>query len=73
MDDLIEALTIFRKYMEPGSYNFARPTHCEHDVLMVSVTAAEWVSGDDKDRLERLGFSWSDEYECYVSYRFGSA
>ncbi len=67
MKDLIEALTIFLKYMPDCCY----PTHCEHDVMMVGV-AQEEISHEDKIRLEELSFQWSNEYDCFISYRFGS-
>lgn len=70
MKDLIEALTIFEKYIKENKYS---PTHCEHDVFMVTGGITEdMVSDEDKFRLEKLSFRWSDEYECWISYRFGS-
>lgn len=67
MDDLIKALQIFRKY---GNPNY--PTHCEHDVLYVSIEP-ETVSEDDKDELEKLGFYPENEYGMFRSYQFGSS
>lgn len=67
MDDLIAALQIFRKYT-----NSRWPTHCEHDVMMVGVNPED-VTAEDKQKLKELGFSESDEYEVFVSFRFGSA
>lgn len=72
MKDLIEALTIFMKYGKADAY---APTHCEHDVLMIAglgIESAEDVSAEDRVSLDKLGFHWSDEYDCFVSYRFGS-
>ena len=68
MDDLIEALQIFQKYK-----NAKRPTNCEHDELMIMDVEESEVSDKDKERLDELGFFWSDEYDCYISYIFGSA
>ena len=69
MDQLIEALTIFRKYR-----NERRPTHCEHDTLMIMRVTQEEVSADDQKKLEELGFYWSSEDDgCWQSFRFGSA
>lgn len=67
MDDLIKALTIFRKYGNPDS-----PTHCEHDVLYVVISPAV-VSVEDKTALEALGFhpDYGNETMFY-SFRFGS-
>lgn len=69
MDQLIEALTIFRKYK-----NVRHPTHCEHDVLMIMAVTQDEVSDEDQKRLDELGFHWSDADDgCWASYRFGSA
>ena len=65
MDDLIEALTILRKYGNPDL-----PTHCEHDILSVSIDP-DLVSGEDQAILEDLGFHPGD-YENFESYKFGS-
>lgn len=67
MNDLIEALNIFRKYK-----NSDYPTHCEHAILMIADITEE-VSDEDKNRLEELGFFWDNEHDCWMSYRFGSA
>lgn len=64
MDDLIEALQIFRKYANP-----ARPTHCEHVELWIMEVGE--VSAADAKRLDELGFRWDGE--GWYSYRFGSA
>lgn len=68
MGDLIKALNIFLKYKD--SYS---PTHCEHDVLYVVGISYEEVLDEDKEELKKLGFSWSNEIDCWCSYRFGSA
>ena len=65
MDDLIEALTIFRKYGNPEY-----PTHCEHDELSVDIDP-ELVSDEDKKKLDDLGFL-ADEDGHFVSFKFGS-
>jgi hypothetical protein len=73
MKDLIEALTILMKYGGADTYS---PTHCEHDVLMVlggGEVSETSVSDVDKARLGELGFFWNEQYECWASYRFGSA
>jgi hypothetical protein len=66
MSDLIEALTIFRKYADPDS-----PTNCSHDVLWVGVSP-ELVSAEDRQRLDALGFFPSEENLGFMSFRFGS-
>lgn len=68
MDKLIQALQIFMKYK-----NEAHPTHCEHDIMMVVDISKEEVSNEDKTKLDELGFHWNKEYDCWASYRFGSA
>ena len=70
MDDLIKALTILRKYTKPNEHS---PTHCEHDILLVMDIEQEKVSAADTATLKDLGFFWSGEYDCWGSFRFGSA
>ena len=65
MDDLIEALQIFRKYGNPGC-----PTHCEHDELFVMIEPSG-VSPEDIVRLGELGFFPDGDY--FRSFTFGSA
>jgi len=70
MNDLIEALTILAKYANAED---KWPTHCEHDVLHVHCGIYHTaVSKEDQDKLNTLGFFWSEESECFISYRFGS-
>lgn len=68
MEDLIEALQIFLKYR-----NEHYPTHCEHDIMMVGRITEDEVSAEDRQRLGELSFTWNTEYDCWTSYRFGSA
>lgn len=68
MDELIQALTIFKKYR-----NEKWPTHCEHDVLMIMAVGENEMSEEDTKAVEKLGFTWSDEYDCWASYKFGRA
>lgn len=69
MDDLIKALTIFRKYMG-GDHPY--PTACEHDVLYVNCNP-EKVSDEDKVTLEELGFFPDEELgDCFCSFKYGS-
>jgi len=67
MEDLIKALQIFLKYGNPEW-----PTHCEHDVMQVCIDPMR-VSDVDREELEKLGFIVDEEYDCFKSYRFGSA
>ncbi len=66
MKKLIEALQIFLKY---GDKDY--PTHCEHDELTVDYKKAG-MSQEDVIKLEELGFHYSDENECFYSYKYGS-
>jgi hypothetical protein len=66
MEDLIKALQIFLKY---GNPNY--PTHCEHDVLRVSIDPSI-VSQEDIDELSRLGFAPDTEFDMFRSYKYGS-
>ena len=68
MDKLIEALQIFMRYK-----NEEWPTNCSHDVLAITGIEQEDVSEEDIAKLDELGFFWSDEHDCFISFRFGSA
>jgi hypothetical protein len=71
MQDLIDALTILRKYGNPE-----RPTHCEHDELQINGIDPNGVSPEDKVELDRLGFHIGDDGHgcpCFASFKFGSA
>lgn len=68
MEDLIKALTIFSKYR-----NEKWPTHCEHDILMIMGIEEDELSFEDSTEVQSLGFRWNSEYDCWTSYRFGSA
>ena len=79
MDDLIRALTIFRKYL-----NAPYPTTCEHDVMYVNGIPVSDVSVGNRLELKELGFvpdlecdndgnPIEDNYcEVWVSFKFGS-
>ena len=68
MEDLIRALQIFLKYGNPRW-----PTNCSHDVLAIMEIEPDKVSDEDKTDLCQLGFIVSEEFECFISFRFGSA
>lgn len=70
MSDLIKALTILSKYMTPSELKY--PTNCDHDILMVCCRK-QLLSDEDMAELEKCSFEWNDEYDCWTSYRFGSA
>ena len=71
MEDFIEALRIFQKYMKEDC---KWPFYCEHDILMVCCVGTDVVSEEDKKRLDELGFIPVSDYgeEIWGSYRFGS-
>lgn len=68
MEDLIEALKIFLKYTQTKY-----PTHCAHDELWIMDVTEDKVSAEDKERLDKLGFFWDEDEECFKSFRYGSA
>ncbi len=69
MDDLIEALTIFRKYTDGTK---KRCSCCIHDVFIIHIDPGK-VSKADKKRLEELSFEATDEYgPSFASEHFGS-
>ena len=70
MEKLIEALQILLKYGNPTF-----PTHCEHDVLIISgqINPVD-VSKEDIKKLDELGFFVSEEYgnKHFRSFKYGS-
>lgn len=73
MKDLIEALTIFLKYVEPDSYQSKFPTHCEHDIMYINCsTEPNDMADEDAARLGELGFDYSEDNYGWYSYAFGS-
>jgi hypothetical protein len=66
MDDLIEALTIMRKYGNPQF-----PTNCEHGELSVIVHPG-LVSPGDLARLKELWFTPDSSGVAFTSSFFGS-
>lgn len=70
MNDLIKALQIFAKVDSVANNKW--PTHCVHDVLMISADPADY-SEEDLAELDRLGFFPNEELGGFMSYKFGSA
>jgi hypothetical protein len=68
MDDLIKALTILNKYIDPSN---KWPTWCDYEELNVCVSP-ENVTSEDINELLTLGFFPNIENICFTSYRFGS-
>lgn len=71
MDDFIQAMEVFLRYLDSDSWQYRYPFQCEHDVLFVMVDP-ELVSDVDMALLDNLGFRPSDS-DSFQSYRFGSA
>ena len=67
MENLIKALTILLKYGNP--YN---PFHCEHDTLYIWDIKFSEVSEDDRKLLDSLGFFEDNEYDGFISFKYGS-
>lgn len=67
MKDLIEALKIFEKYIGDEKY----PTWAEHDEFGVNFPI-NGMSEEDIKKLDELGFFGDGEYECFVSFKYGS-
>lgn len=68
MKELIEALQIFLKYK-----NEKWPTHCEHDIMCIVGIDKDEISAEDAKRLDELSFFWNEEYDCWASFKYGSA
>ena len=64
MDDLINALQIFRKYGNP-----TYPTNCSHDELYVNIDPDD-VTDEDKKKLDKLTFF--PNKNGFISFYFGS-
>jgi hypothetical protein len=71
MTDLIKALTIFQSYL--ADENALAPPSWYQGILLVMDVKQEQVSEEDRARLKDLSFFWNDEYDCWSSFRFGSA
>ena len=70
MKDLIEALTILLKYINGDEHS---PINCTHDEMHICCDIElEDVSKEDIKSLDELGFFWDDEFEHFMSFRFGS-
>lgn len=68
MKKLIEALTIFAKYKD-----VEYPTACVHDALCIMAVTQEEVSKEDAELLDKYDFFWSQEFDCWCSFHYGSA
>lgn len=64
MDDLIEALQIFKKYTDKQDI-----ISCEDSVLIIKIEPYE-VSYTDCRTLEKLGFSANHDKNNFISYQY---
>lgn len=65
MNDMIEALQIFSKYVDPDIKSHMM-FGAEHDQIVLFEVNPEDVSPSDKTRVERLGWFLDDSEECFV-------
>lgn len=72
MNELIEALQIFAKYLTEDDQANRWPTQCSHDTLTINVRADAVTDQADRDRLAKLGFHRAPDEDCWYSFRFGS-
>jgi len=68
LSDLIKALQIFLKYRDVDC-----PTHCEHDVMVISSFTKDEISEEDRVALDKLGFHFSVTDGHWISYKYGKA
>lgn len=67
MKELIEAFQIFNKYTDDEEC-----IQCDHDIMYVAIPC-EFVSEEDKNRLEELGFHADEEdLGTFYSFKYGS-
>ena len=71
MDELIEALNIFKGYLTKEDYAYKWPTSCYNGELRVSVSP-KVVSDEDEIRLQELGFQPDYYWNNFVSVKYGS-
>ena len=67
IEQLIEDLKVFSKYSKSDW-----PTHCEHDVMMIADVEQDDISEEDLAKVSDR-WHWSNEYDSYISFTFGSA
>jgi hypothetical protein len=62
-EQMTEGLAIFSKYLPEGKKGFIE---ADHDVIWAE--GYEVTGQEDLDRLEELGWHWSDEYDTWTHY-----
>lgn len=70
MDELILALQLIQSKMIG---NVSHPTNCDHDEFRV-YAGVEKTDFTDAElaQLDKWGFEWDDEFDGFLSGRFGS-
>lgn len=71
MNELIEALMIFNKYLTENDYAYKWPTNCHNGEMRVSVSP-NVVSTQDIIKLQELGFQPDFCWNNFVSVKYGS-
>lgn len=71
MNELIEALMIFSKYLTENDYAYKWPTSCYNGEMRVSVSP-NVVSTQDIIKLQELGFQPDFCWNNFVSVKYGS-
>ena len=71
MDELIEALNIFKGYLTKEDYAYKWPTSCYNGEMRVSVSP-KVVLPSDMVRLQELGFQPDFYWKNFVSVKYGS-
>lgn len=61
-ENFVKGIEIFKKYISSEETSFCA---AEHDVLYIGPPGEIEVSDDDKQSLLALGFSESEEFECW--------
>lgn len=71
MNELIEALMIFSKYLTESDYAYKWPTSCYNGEMKVSVSP-NVVSTQDIIKLQELGFQPDYYWDNFISIKYGS-
>jgi len=64
MRKLKEGLEILLKYCDDGNMDYS----AQHDRIFFSPNTPQCMSKVDLNRLDELGFHFSDTYECFYIY-----
>lgn len=64
MRDLKNGIEILLKYCAENDMDYS----AEHDIIYFGPSTAEHISTEDLQTLEKLGFYFSDEYDCFYTF-----